>query len=106
MQRGHFHAVVTPRASDLKGPEAMKHMGPIDNRIQIFQKKRLTAIFRSIYGLVCQKSMFERRENIAVLSAAILCLAVCVCDVMNKVGMCCGRSVGYIMIQPFSALKW
>ena len=34
---------------------------------------------------------------------AILCLAISVCHVMNKAGMC-GRSVDYIMSQPFFSL--
>ena len=34
----------------------------------------------------------EFREN-AVVSAAILCLAACACDVMNTAGMTCGAQV-------------
>ena len=36
--------------------------------------------------------------------AAILCLAFCVCDIMNMVGMF-GRSVYYVMNEPFSAFR-
>ena len=43
--------------------------------------------------------MFETCENTPV-NAAILCLAVHVCDVMNKVSMY-GRSVYYILSQLF-----
>ena len=45
------------------------------------------------------KQTFESLENTAV-SAAILCLVFCVCDVMNKVSMC-GKSVCKITGQPF-----
>ena len=38
------------------------------------------------------------------MNAAILCLAVCICDVVNMASMC-SRSVSYIMKQPFSALR-
>ena len=34
------------------------------------------------------------------LSAGILCLAACVCDVMNKASMC-GTSVCYLMSQLY-----
>ena len=43
------------------------------------------------------------------LSTAVLCLAVCVFDIINKTAMC-GTSVDYIITQPFScsslAKKW
>ena len=42
-----------------------------------------------IYGLNCQKSMFERCENM-IINAAVLRLVVCVRDVKNKTGMCSG----------------
>ena len=35
------------------------------------------------------------------LSTAVLCLAVCVFDIINKTAMC-GTSVDYIITQPFS----
>ena len=38
------------------------------------------------------------------MNTAILCLAVCICDVMNMASMC-SRSVSDIMSQPFSALR-
>ena len=41
--------------------------------------------------------MSEIRENVE--SAAILCLEVCACDVMNKASMC-DRSVYYVMSHP------
>ena len=47
------------------------------------------------YGLRREQSTFESRES-ATLSAAILYLAVCVRDVVNKAGIC-GGSVHYIM---------
>ena len=58
--------------------------------------------FQSIYGLTfaCGKSASEIRED-TVVSDAILCPAVCVCDVMNKAGMC-GSGVYYVMSQPCS----
>ena len=43
--------------------------------------------------------MFDSSEIMAV-SAAIVCLEVCVRDIMNKAGMC-GRSVSDVMINPF-----
>ena len=49
--------------------------------------------------LVCYKSTSISRENTA-LGAAILCLAVCMCDVMNKVSMC-GTSVCYVLSKLF-----
>ena len=36
--------------------------------------------------------------------AAILCLAACVCDVMNKAGMC-ARSAHDVTSQPSPALQ-
>ena len=52
------------------------------------------------YGLTfaCGKSAPEIRED-TVVSAVILCPAVCVCDVMNKAGMC-GSGVYYVMSKP------
>ena len=35
------------------------------------------------------------------VNAAILCLAVCVCD-LNKAGLC-GSSAQYVVSQPFSS---
>ena len=52
--------------------------------------------------------MFESRKDMAMkfmMNAAILCLAVCIFNIMNKASMC-GRSVDYIMSQAFSALRW
>ena len=43
--------------------------------------------------------MFESYEN-TVMSAAILYLSFCVCDVMNKVGMC-DRKINYVMSPLF-----
>ena len=39
------------------------------------------------------------------MCAAILFLAICVCDVMNKASLC-GIGVSYITSQPFPALHW
>ena len=64
------------------------------------KKKSLTAVyrhFRSGLFKIC-----ESCENMAV-STVILCLAVCVFDVMNNVCMC-GKIVGYVISQPFSAV--
>ena len=46
--------------------------------------------------------MFERYKNMA-MSGAILCLALCVNDIMSKVDIR-GSSVYCIIIQPISAL--
>ena len=46
------------------------------------------------------KQMFGSHKHTAV-SAAIFRLAVCVCEIMDKAGMCC-RSVHYIISQLFS----
>ena len=48
--------------------------------------------------------MFESRENTTV-SAAFLCKAVCISDVINKADMC-GKSIAYVTSQPFSAHDW
>lgn len=43
--------------------------------------------------------MFESHET-TTFSAVILCVAVCVCDAMNKIIMC-GKSVSYVTSQLF-----
>ena len=58
----------------------------------------ITAVFGSICGLACLKSTFKSRKD-TIVNAAILCLTVCVCDVMSKAGMC-SRSAHYVMSQP------
>ena len=53
-------------------------------------KKKLTQHFiLSMLGLVQKELTFESYENMA-MNAAILYLAVCVCNIMNKVKMCDG----------------
>ena len=47
---------------------------------------------------------FLVRENVT-LSAAILCLAVCITDVTNKAGLC-GKSIKYVTRHAFCALHW
>ena len=48
-----------------------------------------------------QKLTFEGCQNNTAI--AMLCLAFCIQDIMNKVGMC-GSSVRYVTIQPFQFL--
>ena len=59
----------------------------------------LAAVFLLINGLIWLKLTFESLENMA-MSAAILCLAICVCAFLNEVSMCV-RSVNYITSQFF-----
>ena len=57
-----------------------------------------------IFFFLCEKFMFESCKNMTT-NAAVLCPAVLISDVMNKAGLC-GKSIKYIMSQPFSALHW
>ena len=58
-----------------------------------------TAVFHSISAPVGYGSTLERHENMA-MSAAILCPAVCISDVMNKPRTCV-KTIKYVMSQPF-----
>ena len=60
------------------------------------------AVLHSISHPDCQKWTFEICGNMT-MSAAILCLAVCISDVMSKAGKC-GWSIK--CQKPFSALCW
>ena len=48
--------------------------------------------------------MFESCESL-IEGAAILYLAVCINDSMNKANMC-GKSINCVTSQPLSALRW
>ena len=48
--------------------------------------------------------MFGKKEKRSLI-AAVLSFAVCISDIMNKFVMC-GRSVEYVLGQPFSTLHW
>ena len=56
------------------------------------------AVFLLIYRQFrLLKLTFEERDNTAV-NAAILCPAVCVCDVISRARIC-GVSIKYVMLQ-------
>ena len=55
-------------------------------KISITQSTAAFTIQMVIYDLVCSRLMSESNKNTA-MSAAILWLTVCACDVTNKVGM-------------------
>ena len=72
------------------GPQVKTHHGP-------YQQEWVLNQF-----MVSQHTTSESCRDTSV-SADILCLAVCVCDIMNKAGMC-GRSAHH---EPaFSVLQW
>ena len=90
-----------------KVPRAKRHPGSI-NRYGI--ENRLTAgFFFSLFFsvelwsslLVYGHVKFTPPKNTAV-RAAILCLAICVCDVTNNLGWLCGTSVYLVMNQVVS----
>ena len=58
-----------------------------------------TAVFHYISAPVSDGSTLESHENTAV-SAAILCPAVCISDVMNKPRTCV-KIIKYVMSQQF-----
>ena len=68
-------------------------MGSIDgNGIKKNERKKdVQQAFQSIHGQICENSSVESLKNTAV-AADIVSFLVCVCDVMNKAGVC-GSSV-------------
>lgn len=89
-----------PPPKQLKGISGKETKQAVSKGIECL-KNRLTSVFQLICDLV---SKFESPENTAV-STAILCLAVCVCDSLNKVH---GKSVHYIFspTHPFFFLSF
>ena len=83
---------------DLKGPHKRSSITGRTYTKRIKTKRDSKQVFSQfMVQFVKKKSVFESRENIAV-SAAILCSAVCVYDVINNASMCC-RSVYYVISQ-------
>ena len=74
----------------------------IDNKQT--NNKTFTAVVPSIYGLVPWTSTFESRAKTAG-RVAIFRFAICVCDVMNKVGMY-DRTVYCVTSKLVSVLDW
>ena len=69
-----------------------------DSRSLVRERALTTGLVRK-YGILNTRVSAENRENTTV-SAAILCSAVCVSDVVNKGGTC-GKSMKYVTNQSF-----
>ena len=92
-----LQSVLNKRAKKHRRPRLIDRNG---------RQKRLSIFPLEFWFLfVRNRHLKQSRENTPMSSAAMLCSAFCICDVMNKSGMC-GNSIKYVTSQSFSAFCW